>query len=224
MKKLVLLDIDDTLVDQSGAERIASQQFGRRFQSEILDYNPGTFSERWHEITMRYYEEFLAHTITYRAQRRRRLRDIFSDPSLTDAEADRRYEVYLRYYEKAWALFPEVLQFLDSNESLRFAALSDGSQRQQEYKLEKLGIRSYFELVVTAESAGMSKPTAGFFLLACDLARSAPGGTSYIGDNLEKDAIGAMHAGLKGVWLNRDGSSEAVSVPTIRRLTDFREN
>lgn len=220
MKKLVLLDIDDTLVDQSGAERTAAREFGRRFQDEIAGYDPETFPERWHEITMRHYEEFLAHSITYQEQRRRRLRDIFSVPSLTEEEADQRYEVYLRFYIEAWSLFPEVPEFFDANRGLRFAALSDGSQRQQEYKLEKLGIRPHFEFIVTAESAGMSKPAAEFFHLACDRAQSRPSETSYIGDNLEKDALGAIDAGLKGVWLNRAGDGGA-AVPTIRRLTDF---
>jgi putative hydrolase of the HAD superfamily len=218
---MILLDIDDTLINHSKAEEVASLKFGMQFRNKIPSYSEDNFSKKWHEEAERHIQAFLSGEISFQEQRRRRIRSIFSDKSINDRQGDEIFEEYLQHYEDSWELFPDVIPFLKNNTKWEFAVLSDGAQYQQELKLQKTGIRQYFRFIITAESAGMSKPNPAFFAKACALAGSAPSDTYYIGDNIKKDAIGARDAGLNGVWLNRKRKTVAADIFSIEKLTDF---
>jgi len=68
----------------------------------------------------------------------------------------------------------------------------------------------------------MSKPNPALFVKACEIADADPSQTFYIGDNMQKDAIGAYQAGLNGVWLNRNRTQTSYSIYTIDTLADFK--
>jgi putative hydrolase of the HAD superfamily len=219
---VIILDIDDTLVDHSGAELRAASRFGRVHADRIPAFSESSFPAVWRRASERHIESFLAREISFQEQRRRRLRDIFGIPEMPAAEADTLFDEYLTMYENEWRLFPDVEEFLSIHASVRLGALSDGSQEQQEEKLSRLNIRRRFEFILTAESAGFSKPDPRLYAQACLAAGVDPGRACYIGDHLEKDARGAMAAGLRGVWLNRSGAPSEAGVEEVRLLTDFR--
>lgn len=218
---MILLDLDDTLIDHTSAERNAAALFGRQYANLIPGYDPHNFVQRWHEASMLHIEAFLQGEIDFQEQRRRRLRTIFKQDNMTASHADVLFSDYLEHYETSWQLFPDVIAFLNSHTGEYLAVLSDGAQEQQEAKLKKTEIRRYFWFVATAESIGFSKPDPRMFLHACDLGEAEPHEVTYIGDNLQKDAIGASQAGLRGVWLNRSGALVPAGVETISSLSEF---
>lgn len=77
-------------------------------------------------------------------------------------------------------------------------------------------MRDRFEAVVCAVELGISKPEAGAFHAACDTLGLAPQDVVYVGDHPDIDAGGAVAAGLKGVWLDRDGRGGR---PELVRIT-----
>lgn len=91
---MIMLDIDDTLVNYSLAERIASRQFGVQFSSEIPDYDAETFPGIWNLNMRKYYQEFLSGRISYLDQRRFRIRSIFQNTGIEDSQADEIYSAY----------------------------------------------------------------------------------------------------------------------------------
>jgi putative hydrolase of the HAD superfamily len=109
---MILLDLDDTLVDQSGAERAASKEFGVRFASEIPEYDSDTFVQRWHDIARHHFADFLLQEISFQEQRRRRIREIFGVSSMPDEDVDRRFAEYAALYEAEWRPFPDAAAFL----------------------------------------------------------------------------------------------------------------
>lgn len=221
---MILLDLDDTLVDHSGAEATASVMFGKQYAHSIPAYVGEQFMHRWHEAAELHIASFLRGEIDFQEQRRRRLRTIFDKDEMSADEADTIFSDYLRHYEASWQIFPDVLQFLKSHVDEGLAVLSDGAQAQQEAKLMSTGIMPYFKFVVTAESTGFSKPNPAMFHLACDLGGKRPQDVCYIGDNLNKDAIGACNAGLRGLSLNRTGRETREDVESISSLTDYLPN
>ncbi len=46
---MILLDLDDTLIDHTGAERSAAALFGVQYASSIPGYDAQQFPHRWHE-------------------------------------------------------------------------------------------------------------------------------------------------------------------------------
>ncbi len=159
--------------------------------------------------------------IDFQEQRRRRLRTIFGKDDMSSNEADAIFSDYLSHYEASWRVFPDVLSFLESHTDECLAVLSDGAQEQQETKLKNTGIYHYLRFVVTAESTGLSKPDPMMFLSACKLANVEPCDACYIGDNLQKDAIGASQAGLRGIWLNRSNKPIPDGIESISSLTEY---
>ncbi|MDC7220072.1 MAG: HAD family hydrolase [Spirochaetales bacterium] len=203
----VVFDIDNTLIDYYGAEREGARKFGKMFAAQIPGYNRDRFCERWAELTQREFERFLAREISYEDQRLNRIRLIFDNPHMTDEEAWEYFSHYYNFYEQSWELYDDVLECLGQLKArgIEMAVITDGAQIHQEKKLVNMGIREYFQFVLTAEGEGMVKPEAEFFLRAVNRFGSEPGDVIYVGDNLTKDARGASGAGLIGVWLNRNG-------------------
>jgi putative hydrolase of the HAD superfamily len=224
IRMMIILDIDDTVLDHSGAEEDAATRFGREFADRITGYEEASFASMWRAASERHIVAFLAREISFQEQRRRRMREISGNKSMSAEEADFLFDAYLRHYEDSWRAFPDVVPFLEKFGSQSIGIVSDGAQAQQEAKLKAIGIWPHVAFMVTAESSGMSKPDPRMFHQACALARVSPCDACYIGDNLEKDAIGASSAGLRGIWLNRKGRSVPRGIEAIDSLSDFRLN
>ena len=221
---MIILDIDGTLIDHDSAEEQAARKFGAFYGDVIPGYSAATFPQVWRETSKKHMAEFLAGDISFAEQRARRIRTVLDDPSLSDRDVDAAFSRYLAFYEAAWELFPDVLPFLEhwSQEKV-LAALSDGSQAQQERKLEKTGIRHFFQAVVTAETVGVGKPDARLFESACDQVGVPLSEACYIGDRLDKDARGAQSAGVRGIWLNREKAMPVDDVEMIHSLSEVLE-
>lgn len=218
---MLFLDIDDTLIDHSGAQRDGARIFGAHCCDAIPDYDYLDFPSRWHDVAERYMADFLSGKISFQEQRRRRLKEIFKDAAMSDTRADELFRVYLRCYEKSWKLFPDVIPFLEANAGSGVGIISDGSHEQQTRKLRQLGIHEYFLFIISAESTGFCKPDPRIFHRACEVAGVTPDSACYIGDNLNKDAIGASEAGLRGIWINRSGAAVPDGVESIESLLEY---
>lgn len=218
---MILLDLDDTLIDHTSAQRTAAIRFGEQYAQRIPNYSAESYPDLWNEVSSVNFAAFARGEISFQEQRRRRLRTIFAEPGLSDEEADIIFKDHLVHYESAWSLFPDVLPFLEKHSGSRLAILTNGQQAQQELKLKKMEIETCFEFVVTAESAGIGKPSRKIFECACQQASLRPDEITYIGDNFKKDALGSINAGLKGIWLNRKEKIGQNDVRQIKTLLDF---
>ncbi len=98
-------------------------------------------------------------------------------------------------------LFPDVRPALTSlKQRFTLVAVTNGNA-----DLEKIGISDLFDAFVSASMAGAAKPDRRIFDAAVS-AGGAPGAqTLHVGDHPEIDVQGARDAGLKTVWINRDG-------------------
>ncbi|MBN8707961.1 MAG: HAD family hydrolase, partial [Verrucomicrobia bacterium] len=216
-----ILDLDDTLIDHHSAEQNAARLFGEEHAAGIPDYDESGFVQRWHDIAELHLASFLRGEIDFQEQRRRRIRTLFKNPQMFDDDADVLFGRFLRQYQASWIVFPDVIEFLERHQSEGLSVLSDGSQKQQEKKLTRTGISHFFSFVFTSESTGLSKPNPRLFRHVCCIAGVNAGETSYIGDSLEKDALGASDAGLRGVWLNRNAKPAPEGIESISSLRDY---
>jgi len=113
--------------------------------------------------------------------------------------------------DDAYALFyatrNEVELYADVVESLpsiarrhRIVALTNGTA-----DLRHIGLMDHFQGVVFARDVGCAKPDRRIFAHACELLGVDAGSVWHVGDDVDLDVVGAHHAGLRAVWLNRDG-------------------
>ncbi|MEV7615165.1 HAD family hydrolase [Streptomyces sp. NPDC089799] len=204
--RAVLWDIDDTLFDYTGADTAGLARWLAEQGLDGLHGTPERALRTWREATERHWERFSGGQVSFRGQRRDRVRDFLQRPGLTDEEAEVWFGRYLEHYEAAWALFPDVLPVLDAlTDTHRHGLLSNSSAPVQERKMRSLGLWERFEVLVCAAELGVSKPEAEAFLAGCAALGLEPAEVAYVGDNREIDALGARDAGLVAVWLDRRG-------------------
>jgi len=225
--RLVLFDVDGTLVDHEGAAAAAVEHWLRTNHWADAETIAGLVSD-WDAIAERHFPAYRAGRTTFQGQRRLRLRDFLPrvgiDPSgWPDERLDNIFNTYLVAYEAAWRPFPDAERCLGSLRRVaQIAVLSNGNQGQQEEKVSRTGLGRYIDVVMTSDQLGVAKPDPRVFELACGRLGVPTRAAVYVGDQLEVDALAAAVAGLRGIWLNRAGATVPSGVEAIDNLTDLQ--
>ncbi len=224
--RLVLFDVDGTLVDHAGATAAAVQQWllamGWADAGTIASLVSG-----WDEIAERHFSAYGARLTTFQGQRRLRLREFLPRVGIdastwSDGRLDELFNTYLDAYEAAWRPFPDAEPCLEALLGVaQVAVLSNGSQEQQERKVSRTGLDRYVDVVLTSDQLGVAKPDPRAFGLACARLGVPARAAVYIGDQLKVDALAATAAGLRGIWLNRTGDGVPPGVEAVNNLTDL---
>lgn len=110
----------------------------------------------------------------------------------------------------------EVLEGL-SQRGYTLGIISDliGSREIYEW-LEKDNLTHYFKAVELSSVCGIRKPNTEIYLRACRAAGIDPAHSAFVGDNLNRDIIGAKNAGF--------GLTIAVEYPDMPKLKLTEEN
>lgn len=221
----VIFDLDDTLLDHTGAARKGVEGWLSR-----LDVEPtSTLIGHWFDVTECHYASYVRGDITFDEQRRARVRDMLAALNRTvgdDDTLDQLFEVYLTLYSAAWRPFGDVAETLALVEArgLRVAVVTNGTQRQQLQKLTAMGISERVGPVFCSDALGCGKPDPRIFHAACAALGVQPQAALNVGDNYELDVTGARAAGLQAVHLDRTGTStceEAARISSLRELGCF---
>ncbi|HEX7541785.1 MAG TPA: HAD family hydrolase [Anaerolineales bacterium] len=69
--------------------------------------------------------------------------------------------------------------------------------------VDRLGLRPFFESIVTSAALGIRKPDARIFQVALDHFRILPDAAIMVGDTLEADVLGANQSGIYSIWITR---------------------
>ncbi len=219
---MIFFDIDDTLLDNQGAESAAAKDFYYPFKG-VFPVSPDEFAHNWRITTERHIQRYLSGELSFQGQRRERLKEIFSHNCiLSDGEADDLFQKYLGYYEKNWRLFPDVMTCLEQLRDVRLGIISNGDSIQQRQKLTVTGIIERFSVVLISDDLGTSKPDSKIFLEACRMAAVSPLECWHIGDNFEADFQGSLSAGMKGIWLTRNGVTSIKEASAIKSLLELK--
>jgi putative hydrolase of the HAD superfamily len=205
---VVLFDLDDTLFAHRRAVAAGIVAHIRTLGGKARDAEPEI--ARWRALEEQHYHRYLAGELDFLGQRRARVRG-FVEPygvSLADdPAADAWYDGYFAEYELAWELHDDTLPCLDVLAALRLGLITNGELSFQARKVEAMGIADRFEHIIASGSVGFTKPDRRIFETACEWFEVPVESAMYVGDRLQTDAIGAVSAGLGGVWLDRDGTA-----------------
>jgi len=217
---MIFFDIDGTLIDHASASAAASLLLYEQFPGQI-PFALEDFPRTWERILNKHFNRFCQGEISLWEQRRQRMREVFARPDFTDAEADSRYQVFIRAYQSLTCAFADAAPCLEQLGDQPLGIISNGAREQQIGKLERAGLRRYFTVMVFSEDVGFGKPDARIFLEACRRARQVPGNCIHVGDDVVAD-IHASHAlGMQPVWVDRLGRNQE-QLPA-RRVTSLHE-
>lgn len=184
---LLLLSLDDTLLDRSGAFRGWGQEFLRSVGAPeydldwLLSVDADGMGSHW---------------------------------DVAEAVRDR-YHLRTSAIDIVESIRHGVLQRLRLAAplacALRIAAIAgwmpvvvtNGETAQQETKLRKTGLDRHLAGWVISEAVGVSKPNPRIFAIAAERARARLATAWMVGDSPEADIQGAAAVGVRSVWLHR---------------------
>jgi putative hydrolase of the HAD superfamily len=198
----IFFDLDDTLLDDRGAQRAYLAQVYTAWR-DALPHAEDAFPGEWRRALQHHFDRHIRGEISYVEQRRARIRDVFQAPALSDDEADRRMREFLDIYEASWRLFDDVLPMLDALGDRPLGVITNGTEVQQRGKLERMGIADRFSVILTSEAAGLGKPDPRIFVQAATRLNASPEHCVHVGDDWTRDVEGARRAGFAAIWLDR---------------------
>lgn len=194
--RAILLDLDDTLLDDRHATQTALDEF-MTFHAEAL---PGVSRDHmlalWRSIAARHWLRYESGEITFVEQRRERVREFLRRP-LTEEEADEAYRPYGEAYAASWRLLPGVTEFLATMRHVPKVIVTNGEREQQLRKLRVTGLSEHVVGVVTPADCGQWKPHPTIFLTALRLLGVEPGECLMIGDDPVRDIEPAKRLGMR---------------------------
>lgn len=118
------------------------------------------------------------------------------------------FEVFYRARNDV-ALYDDVLPALATlSVRYRLFAVSNGNA-----DLGAIGLARYFERSLAARDAGVLKPDPRIFTMLLESAGVAARNALHVGDDPEADVEGARKAGIRSVWVNRQGVDWPTPLP-----------
>ncbi len=200
--RTITLDLDDTLwaihpVIKRAEERLYSWM-GERYPRITELYGPEELRELRAEVIAEYRDR--THDLTF--LRRTVLTRIGEAAGYGSAYVDDAFAVFDEARNDV-ELFPEARPALVAlRQRFTLIAVTNGNAN-----LDKIGIRGLFDGVVSAAMAGSAKPARAIFDMAVAAGGAAAEQTIHVGDHPLYDVHGAREAGLRAVWVNRNGDA-----------------
>jgi len=114
---------------------------------------------------------------------------------------------------------------LELKKRYKTGLITNGKTAIQYGKIDRLGIRDDFDLILVSEEAGIKKPDPRIFELALERLRLQAEECIYVGDHPVNDMEGASQIGIGGIWMkvNQPWREELSARPlhTIRQLEEL---
>ena len=215
MINTVIFDLDNTLVNR----KRAIETFSEKFIDHFIDIpNPADKPE-----IVRYFIE--ADQDGYRGKK------VFFQDLLENLKwkKEAAYQELLDYWEAEFYVHTQlmdgaedVLQFLKSR-GLTLGLITNGTVYAQNFKIDHVGIRHWFDSIVVSDEVQVNKPDRKIFEIALERLEARPEASVYIGDHPLNDMKGAQDAGLKTIWLEGFRVWDLPDVQPHRKIRDLRE-
>ena len=221
----VLFDIDDTLVDFTGAAHRALSDAVRRHLGEVPETD---VIAAWTQVAEPGYARFTSGELGFAEMLTERTKAFVVALAHPDAttdihvaiENDRTGRIFDHY-----RLFDDVRPELRRLRAagLRVGAVSNSDGAYQRRKLATVGLADEFDAAVFSGDLGVAKPDPAIFLAGTAALGTEPDRTVYVGDRWDLDAQGALAAGLLPVWLDRRSVGAPAAEPRIARIVGLTE-
>lgn len=202
MKRILLVDIDNTLLDFDKAEDYAISQVFVKYGVKLDNEN----KQKYSVINMSYWKKMERGEITKEELVLKRFDDFFG---LFDIKVDAKEvnDYYFSYLCQGGFYYKNALEFLMKATSLglKVVAITNGVTFIQESRMNKVGINKYFSKIYISDEIGFNKPDVRFF---SKIEQDFPGQKDemvLIGDSLSSDIQGGINFGVDTIWYNSKG-------------------
>ncbi len=222
MIRILLWDVDGTLLDFQAAERAALESLFRAFSLGTLK---DEMIRRYSEINDGFWKRLERNEITRQEVLVGRFRVFFGEMGIPGELAEVFNE---RYQEK----LGDTVVFRDDSfhlvESLRGRVrqyvVSNGTVVSQRRKLARSGLGEMMDGIFLSEAVGAEKPARAFFdAVFAQIPPAAGDEIMIVGDSLTSDILGGILAGIRTCWYNPEGKAVPEGMRIDHVIRDLRE-
>ena len=204
MIKVILWDIDGTLLDFEAAEKAAIAQC---FASHDLGECTNEMLKRYIIINRRYWEALEKGELTKPEVLVGRFREFFETEGLPVEKAE-------SFNEEYQVRLGDTIVFCDNGfelvqkykGQLKQYAVTNGTKVAQDRKLKNSKLDTLLDGIFISDVLGVEKPNIGFFdRVFAEIGDYAKDEVLIVGDSLTSDMQGGINAGILTCWYNPKG-------------------
>ena len=233
LPRAVLLDLDDTILDDSGHAERCWGEACTVHAPELEGLDPTVLIEAIDRVRTWYWSDADRHRVgrlDLLAAYREVVTMAFEEVGLARSKAaDRIAAHYRSRRDEEIRPFPEAVETVRwlRDAGCRLALLTNGAARAQRSKIERFGLEPLFDAVLIEGELGFGKPDPRVYARALADLDVEPERAWMVGDNPEWDVAAPQRQGIWGIWLDRWERGLAEGHPVrpdriIRRLAELR--
>lgn len=213
----VLFDVDDTLIDTTGAFADAIGAVRRAYLPHVNPAQEPEMLAMWRNDVNGHYRAYTQGRLDMDTQRRLRADELHAAYGGRRVREDfypEWLETFWGTFEKSWRAHDDVLPILAELRAagMPLGIVSNAMTKLQVQKLTAAGLNPagggedwFGDRIIGVDTLGFGKPDPRIFEAGCALLGVEPARVAYVGDEPDVDARAAADAGLYGVWLDRPG-------------------
>jgi putative hydrolase of the HAD superfamily len=197
--KWIFFDLDNTLWDfDANADQALRVLFERHYLGRKTGYSAAQFIALYQEVNHTYWKRYEKGEVQKEVLRTARFTDTFSmmglSPELHPVDVWQEYlEICPRMTLTISGAY-ETLSYAHSKVSI--GVLTNGFEETQRIKLKTCNLELFVDFMQSSEALGSAKPSLEFFNEALNRVQIDPKDCLYIGDNVDTDVWGGIHAGI----------------------------
>ncbi len=221
MLDAIFFDLDDTLLDFTGGERIAIRQTLEQFAIAPTE----EICELYHEINAAQWRRLERREATRQEILCDRFVELFAALGRT-CDGAHVNDVYRDLLSRNHAYIPGAETLLEQlAPRYRLYIVSNGTSWVQARRIRESGIGRFFHKIFVSEEIGADKPSPAFFdAVFAQLPDVRRETAALVGDSLTSDIRGGRAAGLHTIWYNPHGLPANPEIPAddmIRALEEL---
>lgn len=199
--KTIILDLDNTLYNYDYCNNLAN--------NKIFEYIKNKYNFEINYINSKYCEinKSLKYELNTTASSHNRniyikqLCEVLKIPYNEVFIINKIYWDTFFFYIKPYESVTEFIKFNKKN-NIKIGILTDFELEYQILKLQNLNLLEYIDIIISSEEIGIEKPSKQMFLTILDKLNCNKNDTIMIGDNYEKDIIGAKNINIFSFYFN----------------------
>ncbi len=208
MIKAILFDLDNTLIDR---QRAFTEMLYRVFRSY---YNDETYVEKL-------VKDMVAFDNGGKIERIDAFNKLIDKYNIKEFTAEKLSKDWSNESGSTVYLFDDVIDTLTKlKKKYRLAIVTNGDYVSQKRKLDNLNLYPFLDYTLISDEIGIRKPDVRIFKYALKQMNLKEDECVYVGDSYTRDIVGSLNAGIKPIYVCRNGVNHN-DVETIYNIKDL---
>ncbi len=218
--KVVLLDMDGTVLDFKSSERAS---FFSAMKKNGIDANEAMY-EKYTIINQRLWHMLENGDVDLQTLKVERFRMTLNLHQI-ESDCEKINGDYVSFLSTSSILLPGAMDFVKAmSASYLLCLITNGIHTNQVNRFRKSGLTPYIHTMVTSEEAGAPKPDPAVFKLALRRCQGlSEKDCLVIGDSENADILGARNSGMDALWYNPSKHPPSLELEPVAVCSTYNE-